>query len=155
MAGIKFRALKRLRQLAAVRESWRDVIAPAHPGFAGSTGDEHLVDFHDLLYYYLDFLGPLEAIARGFASPVIHILFASVWAYWITRAHIGNEPIARPAISGFVLAAGSHGIYDFLVLRYPVAALPLAAAMIGALWLWRLQVMRRMHDSAVGESGER
>ena len=106
-------------------------------------------------YYYLEFLGPTEAVARGFASPVIHILFASVWAYWITRAHLGNEPITRAAVSGFALAAGLHGIYDFLVLRYPVAALPLAAALIGALWLWRLQVMRAMRDLAVGESGDR
>jgi len=106
-------------------------------------------------YHYLDFLGPVEAVARGFASPVIHMLFASVWAYWITRAHIDSEPITKAAVSGFVLAAALHGIYDFLVLRYPAAALPLAAGMIGALWLWRLQVMRRMRDSALGESGDR
>ena len=37
-------------------------------------------------YHYLDFLTPLESAARGFASPVIHILFASIWAHWITRA---------------------------------------------------------------------
>jgi len=37
-------------------------------------------------YYYLDFLTGLESAARGFAGPVIHILFASIWAHWITRA---------------------------------------------------------------------
>lgn len=32
------------------------VIAPAHPGFAGSTGNDRLLDLTDLVYYYLDFL---------------------------------------------------------------------------------------------------
>ncbi len=32
------------------------VIAPRHPGFGNSTGTEHLLDLHDLIFYYLDFL---------------------------------------------------------------------------------------------------
>jgi len=36
------------------------VIAPSHPGFGESTGNEHLLDLHDLIYYYLDFLDTLE-----------------------------------------------------------------------------------------------
>lgn len=36
------------------------VIAPAHPGFGKSTGNDHLLDLHDLIYYYLDFLDRLE-----------------------------------------------------------------------------------------------
>ncbi len=32
------------------------VIAPRHPGFGESSGTDHLLDLHDLLYYYLDFL---------------------------------------------------------------------------------------------------
>lgn len=32
------------------------VIAPVHPGFGESSGDEHLLDIHDLIYYYLDFM---------------------------------------------------------------------------------------------------
>ena len=32
------------------------VYAPKHPGFGESTGDDHLLDLPDLVYYYLDFL---------------------------------------------------------------------------------------------------
>lgn len=35
------------------------LIAPLHPGYGRSSGDEHLLDLHDLLYYYLDFLDEL------------------------------------------------------------------------------------------------
>ncbi len=103
-------------------------------------------------YYYLDFLTGLESIARGFAGPVIHIVFASIWAHWITRAHLEGRSIVRHAVAGLLLAAGLHGIYDFLVLLQPAAALPIAATMIAGIWIWRLRLMRRMHEDAVRET---
>ena len=106
-------------------------------------------------YLYLDFMSSVEAIARGFAAPVIHILFASIWAYWITRARLAGRPLLVPALIGFLLAASLHGMYDFLVLRYPVTALPTAAAMIAVIWVWRLRLMHRMHEDAVRGSERR
>lgn len=104
-------------------------------------------------YHYLEYLTGIESVARGFAGPVIHMLFASIWAHWITRAWLADKPIAMPALLGFVLAASLHGLYDFLVLRYPVAALPIAALMIASIWIWRLRLMQRMHETAVRDSG--
>lgn len=98
---------------------------------------------------YLDYLAPLEAAARGFASPVIHILFASIWAHWITRAWLDKRPLLLPGLAGFLIATLLHGSYDFLVLLHPVAALPTAAVMIVIVWVWRLRLMRRMHSEAV------
>jgi len=102
--------------------------------------------------HYLDFLSPLEAAARGFAGPVVHILFASIWAYWISRAKLAGSSIVKSALLGFALAAFLHGLYDFLVLLEPVAALPIAATLIIAIWLWRLRVMHRMHQNAVNRN---
>jgi len=103
-------------------------------------------------FHYLDYLTRFEAYARGFAGPVIHILFASIWARWITRALLAEKSIVLPALYGFLLAAGLHGLYDFMVLQYPVVALPIAAAMIASIWIWRLRLMRRLHEEAVLES---
>ncbi|MDH3849219.1 MAG: PrsW family intramembrane metalloprotease, partial [Gammaproteobacteria bacterium] len=44
---------------------------------------------------YLDYLTPTEAAARGFAGPVVHILFASIWGYTIGCAHLRGESILR------------------------------------------------------------
>jgi RsiW-degrading membrane proteinase PrsW (M82 family) len=99
-------------------------------------------------FYYLDFLTGNEAIARGFAGPVIHVLFASIWAYWITRAHLAGRSTARAALPGLLVSAGLHGVYDFLVLLQPVAALPVGAGLIAAIWIWRLRLMRAMQEEA-------
>jgi RsiW-degrading membrane proteinase PrsW (M82 family) len=99
-------------------------------------------------FYYLDFLTLPEAVARGFGGPVIHVLFASIWALWITRAHLAGGPYLRAALPGLLVSAGLHGVYDFLVLLQPVAALPVAAALIAGIWIWRLRLMQRMHEEA-------
>ncbi|MEJ2299262.1 MAG: PrsW family glutamic-type intramembrane protease, partial [Woeseiaceae bacterium] len=98
--------------------------------------------------YYLQFLTVPEAIARGFVGPVIHVLFASIWAYWITRAHLARRSFVRAALLGLLLSSGLHGVYDFLVLLQPVAALPAGAGLIAAIWIWRLRLMRRMQQAA-------
>jgi RsiW-degrading membrane proteinase PrsW (M82 family) len=100
-------------------------------------------------FEYLEYLTTTEAVARGFASPVVHIVFASIWAHWITRARLKHRPILLAAIVGFAIAAGLHGLYDFLVLLTPVAALPGAAGIILGAWVWRLILMRQLRRDAI------
>ena len=59
-------------------------------------------------WQYREFLTPLEAVARGFASPIVHILFASVWGHWIAQAHLNGRSIALGATAGFAIAAALH-----------------------------------------------
>ena len=99
--------------------------------------------------YYLQFLTPLEAIARGFAGPVIHILFASIWGHWIGRAYLAGRKILVCGLEGFAIAAVLHGIYDFVVLLNPIGALPVGALGIVILWIWRLKLLRQMHHDAI------
>jgi RsiW-degrading membrane proteinase PrsW (M82 family) len=99
-------------------------------------------------WQYLEFLTTTEAVARGFASPVIHILFASIWGHWITQAHLAGRPIIGVTITSLAIAAGLHGLYDFVVIANPRNALPIAALGILGIWLWRLRLLRAMHRKA-------
>jgi len=99
-------------------------------------------------WQYLDYLTPMEALARGFASPVVHMLFASIWGHWIAQAYLNGRSIAKAAVASLALAAGLHGLYDFIVILNPRHSLPIAALVIVAIWLWRLRLMRAMHEEA-------
>ena len=99
-------------------------------------------------WQYLDYLTVTEAYARGFASPVVHMLFASIWGHWIARARLGDRSVPSAAAIGLGIAAFLHGIYDFIVILNPHNALPLAALLIVAVWIWRLRLLRRMHEDA-------
>jgi RsiW-degrading membrane proteinase PrsW (M82 family) len=99
-------------------------------------------------WQYLEFLTQLEAIARGFASPVIHILFASIWGHWVVRAHLAGGSIVTAVLFSTAIAALLHGLYDFIVILNPRFALPVAALMIVSIWLWRLRVLRSLHEEA-------
>lgn len=105
-------------------------------------------------WQYLDYLTPLEATARGFASPVVHIVFASIWGYWIGRAYLAKKSMIPATLIGFGIAAALHGMYDFMVLLQPYSALPCAALLIVAVWIWRLRLMRRLHRQAAGMTAE-
>lgn len=98
---------------------------------------------------YLEYLTPVEAAARGFAGPVVHMLFASIWGYSIGCAHLRGESLLRAAAKGFLLAAGLHGLYDFIVLQQTLNALPVAAVLILGGWIWRLRLLRALHEHAV------
>jgi RsiW-degrading membrane proteinase PrsW (M82 family) len=99
---------------------------------------------------YLQFLAPAEAYARGFAGPVVHIVFASIWGYYIGRALLCRRN-PWPAILGSVaLAALLHGVYDFVVIALPAPALMFAAMIIAGIWLWRLYLIRDLHARPAG-----
>ena len=99
-------------------------------------------------WQYLDYLTTTEAYARGFASPVVHILFASIWGHWIAQARFGGRSIAWTAIASLAVASGLHGLYDFIVILNPRNSLPIAALGIVVIWVWRLRLMRAMHKDA-------
>lgn len=99
-------------------------------------------------WQYLEYLTTLEAIARGFASPVIHILFASIWGHWVARAHLAGRPILASVVVSTAAAAALHGIYDFIVILNPRFALPVAGLIIAAIWIWRLRVLHSLHQAA-------
>jgi len=102
-------------------------------------------------WQYLDYLTTTEAVARGFASPVIHMLFASIWGHWIAQAHLAGRSIVPATLASVGAASILHGLYDYLVISNPGRALPMAAIGILVIWLWRLRVLRAMHKDASQE----
>jgi RsiW-degrading membrane proteinase PrsW (M82 family) len=114
---------------------------------------------------YLQFATGLEAWARGFAAPVVHMVFASIWGYYIGRAWLCRKFLGRTIFAALAFTAILHGIYDFIVIAMPTSALPVAAFLIVGIWLWRLYLIRDLHtlppgpcpqdeESVPGETGE-
>lgn len=101
-------------------------------------------------FQYLQFITNAEAWARGFAGPVVHIVFASIWGYYIGRAYLCQKPIGLIIIATLAFTAVLHGIYDFIVIAMPAPALPVAAFLIVGIWLWRLALIRDLHSLAPG-----
>lgn len=103
--------------------------------------------------HFFQFLSPIESAARGFAAPLVHVVFASVWGYHIGRAKYLGRPILPVAIGWLAVTALLHGIYDFIVLGFSDTALVAAAALIVAIWAWRLRtVLRLVGPSADAEA---
>lgn len=97
--------------------------------------------------HYVGLLSNLEAYARGFAGPVVHIVFASIWGYYIGRAWLCRRHLARTIIAALGFTALLHGFYDYVVIALPPSALPGAALLIAAAWIWRLSLIRDLHTA--------
>lgn len=95
--------------------------------------------------HYLQFLTPPAAYARGFAGPVVHIVFASIWGYYIGRAWLRRRGVARAVLVSLAFTAFIHGVYDFAVIGLPRPGMAVAACLIAGLWIWRLFLIRDLH----------
>ena len=104
-------------------------------------------------FYYLQFITSGEALARGFAGPVVHIVFASVWGYYIGQAWLQKARLLRTIFMSMGAAAALHGFYDYLVIALPRFALATSAMLVLGLWLWRIYLIRDLHAHA-RESGQ-
>ncbi len=98
--------------------------------------------------YYLQYVTDIEAIARGFVGPVVHIVFASIWGFYIGRAFWRDEPLAKVVLGTLAFTALLHGIYDYISIALPATALPVSALLILGVWIWRLRLIRGLHELA-------
>ena len=101
-------------------------------------------------YLYLEFLTEREAVLRGFAGPLVHIMFSSTWGYLVGRAWLAGRKLLLLSYLALTIAALLHGLYDFVVLAFP-QALPLSALLILAIWMWRMFLIARLHEAHLAE----
>lgn len=102
--------------------------------------------------HYLQYVSDIEALARGFAGPVVHIVFASIWGYYVGRAYLQQRRFVVTVISSLTVTAFLHGLYDYLVIALPMFALPASAMLVITIWFWRLYLIRGL-DRAAREVG--
>lgn len=86
------------------------------------------------------------AVARAVTAPIAHALFAAPWGLGLALLVLGPHQGPRramPIAAGFAASAVAHSAYDLCLAR-PSAPRWLAAAIVGALWLWLLWIAPRL-----------
>jgi len=96
-------------------------------------------------YHYADFFSGVVLLARGVASPMIHVAFASIWGYFVGRAAMQGHSLLLASATGLGLAALAHGVYDFISLGLGPAARLIAASLSLLVWLWRMGICANWH----------
>jgi RsiW-degrading membrane proteinase PrsW (M82 family) len=104
--------------------------------------------------YLLRGLDGFEAWGRAFAGPALHVVFASIWGYYIGRRYLCRRPIWPVVLASFAVSALVHGIYDFVVIGLAPEALPFTALLIAGIWVWRLKQIRYLHTLPPGPCPE-
>jgi RsiW-degrading membrane proteinase PrsW (M82 family) len=92
--------------------------------------------------YILKF-GPASIMSRAaFATPA-HMLFASMWGYYMGLARFELQGELKLLAKGLLLAAGFHGVYNFIIAIYPgKAMISLAPILLIMAWI----ALRRRRD---------
>jgi hypothetical protein len=73
-------------------------------------------------------------------------MFASVWGYYLGRSYLQTGRWLSTSLLSVAIAAALHGFYDFLVLSDPWFALPLSALLMLTIWVWRMVLIRGLHN---------
>jgi len=55
-------------------------------------------------------VSPMEAVLRGFASPLVHAVFVSIWGYMGARAMLRKCRVWPALLLGLGVSSLSHGL---------------------------------------------
>lgn len=104
--------------------------------------------------YYLPHLQGAELFARAITSPLVHVMFASIWGYTCSRAQMRNRPLLPAAFSGLALAAAAHGIYDFAAIGLSAWVHIVPPVIILSIWIWRMHLIRHLNKRHLEDSSK-
>jgi RsiW-degrading membrane proteinase PrsW (M82 family) len=91
---------------------------------------------------YLVYLSGFELFGRAFASPLTHTIFSSIWGYTVGNAYIYKKSIFKASITGVLLAAFFHGIFNFFTTSSVLRIF--SALVILIVWIWRIRIMEKL-----------
>jgi RsiW-degrading membrane proteinase PrsW (M82 family) len=94
--------------------------------------------------YFLARLDGFEALGRAFASPIVHVTFASLWGYSCGQAKLQGRPMLPAALGGLGVAALLHGSYDFFAIGLTPWVHIAPPVIILSIWIWRMRLIRRL-----------
>jgi RsiW-degrading membrane proteinase PrsW (M82 family) len=92
--------------------------------------------------FYLPSLWGFARYGRAIASPLSHVLFATIWGHFVGVACVRGRRLLPAILKGVGLAALLHGLFDFLTLS-PLLRI-FSALLVLAIWLWRIRVSERL-----------
>lgn len=85
---------------------------------------------------YIGAMGPKIIMSRALFATPAHVLFSCMWGYSLGRARFLRKGEFTAILKGYLLAAGLHGAYNFLVAVDPKkAVISLIPLMIFMIWL--------------------
>ncbi|MEO0996774.1 MAG: PrsW family glutamic-type intramembrane protease [Pseudomonadota bacterium] len=93
---------------------------------------------------YLPYAGTFDNVVRAFSGPLVHTVFASLWAYPLGVALVEGRGFLRALAIGLPAAALVHGLYDFVVIGLPPPLRLIAAVLVAAVWLRKVHLIERV-----------
>jgi RsiW-degrading membrane proteinase PrsW (M82 family) len=91
---------------------------------------------------YLVYMSGFELFGRAITSPLTHTIFSSIWGYTVGNARIHKKPILKASVTGILLAAFFHGIFNFFTTSSVLRIL--AVLVIFIIWMWRIRIMEKL-----------
>ena len=91
---------------------------------------------------YLVYMSGFELFGRAIASPLTHTIFSSIWGFTVGNARILKKSIFKASLTGVLLAAFFHGIFNFFTTSSVLRIL--SALVILIAWIWRIRIMEKL-----------